>query len=744
MNAQGYVQLVRLGKYDEALGVVHETTPFAGTLGRICPRPCESVCSRSDVEAPVAIAALKRAAADFGRHRPVVLADEEERRRLSGRRVAVVGAGPAGLTAAFNLARRGYPVTVFEKLPVAGGMLRVGVPSYRLPTEVLEAEVDLVRDLGVEIRTSSPVEGPTAVRRLFEEGFGAVLLATGAHASLELGIPGESLEGVVGAVEFLRGAALGRQGTVGGRVVVVGGGNAAIDAARTLVRLGAGEVTILYRRTRAEMPAYSWEVEAALAEGVRLETLAAPARIVGEAGRVSGLEAIRMRLGEPDASGRPRPVPVDGSEHLIECDMLVPAIGQAPVIDYLGPESDIETTRWGTIVAEAVTGLTGRKAVFAAGDVVTGPATAIDAVAGANRAAEAIHRHFEGLPLEGPADRSACARPSEKALAGEERAGRIEVPELEPAERRGSFDEVERGYGRAEAEREAARCLNCAACCECGECERVCEAQAIDHRMPDRVVSLEVGACVVATGFQMMDAAAVEEYGAGRIANVVTGLEFERLLSASGPTGGHVRRPSDGRPPRRIAFIQCVGSRDVRNHKYCSAVCCMHATKEAILAREHDPEAASTIFYMDLRAAGKTFQDYVARARSEYAVTYVRARPARVEEEGGNGDVAVVYEDTMDRRRRREVFDLVVLCQAMIPSGGSADLARLLGVELDEHGFIHIPEPLTDPVGTTRPGLVAIGYAAGPQDIPDSVVGASAAAGRVAELLREEESVGQG
>jgi heterodisulfide reductase subunit A len=216
---------------------------------------------------------------------------------------------------------------------------------------------------------------------------------------------------------------------------------------------------------------------------------------------------------------------------------------------------------------------------------------------------------------------------------------------------------------------------------------------------------------------------------------VITGLELERLLSASGPTGGHVKRPSDHVAPRRIAFIQCVGSRDLRNHAYCSAVCCMHATKEAILAREHDPDVQSTIFYMDLRATGKTFQDYVARARQEYGVRYVRARPARVED-SGSGDLRVTYEDTVDREKREEVFDLLVLCQAMIPSGGSTEMARKLGVELDEHRFIRCPDPLTAPVDTTVPGVLAVGYATGPKDIPDSVVGASAAAARVAELLR--------
>ena len=736
MNVQGYVQLARLGKFDESLKVVHQTTPLAGSLGRICPHPCEEECSRRDVEAPVAAAALKRAAADLGRHVPEVEADEPTRKRRSRKPVAVVGSGPAGLTAAYNLARKGYAVTIFEKQPVAGGMLRLGVPSYRLPRKVLEAEIDLVRGLGVEIRTSAPVKGATGIGDLLRGGFKAVFLAAGAQASLKLGVKGEALAGVVGAVDLLRRTSLGREVSVGRRAVVVGGGNAAIDAARTLRRLGAREVTILYRRTRAEMPALSWEIEAALAEGIRLETLAAPTRIVGKAGRVAGLDALRMRLGEVDKSGRPRPVSIEGSGFVLPCDMVVPAVGQTAVLDFLGPRSRVGTTVQGTVIADGETCATGMKGVFAGGDLVTGPATAVEAVAAGNRAAEAIHRYLErASPGSRPAE-VPTVRPTTEELSLVPRAARAAVEELPAASRTRSFREVELGLTRDEAMAEATRCLNCAACCDCRECERACQAGAVDHAMRDQLVEVDVGACIVATGFDMMDASALPEYGGGRIPNVVTGLEFERLLSASGPTGGHVVRPSDGRAPRRIAFIQCVGSRDVRSHAYCSAVCCMHATKEAILAREHDAAVESTIFYMDLRAAGKTFQTYVGRAREEYAVSYVRARPARVEEVEGSRDVKVVYEDTVNQKRREDVFDLVVLCQAMIPSSGAEGLARMLGVELDEHGFIRVPAPLSAPVDTSIPGILVIGYAAGPHDIPESVVQASAAAGRAAELLR--------
>jgi heterodisulfide reductase subunit A-like polyferredoxin len=746
LSVQAYVQLIKLGKFDEALAVIHETMPFAGTLGRICPRPCEDVCMRIDKEESIAIAALKRAAADLGTHTPSITADETQCQQRAKKPVAVIGAGPAGLTAAYNLARKGYPVTVFEKLPVTGGMLRVGVPDYRLPPEVLNEEINIVRNLGVKIKTSSPIEGPEGISNLFKNGFKAVFIATGAHQSMKLNVPGEDLKGVNHAVDLLRQVNLGQEVAIGKVAVVVGGGNAAIDASRTLLRLGAHKVIILYRRTRKEMPAYRFEVDAALEENVQIEFLAAPVRIIDKSGGVSGIEAIRMRLGEPDSSGRRRPIPIEGSEFHIKCDMVVPAIGQSPELDFLGKRSRIERTSWGTIVTDDETCATNLKGVFAGGDAVTGPATAVDAIAAANRAAEAMHNYLQAPNQKflqggpGGAVFSKSAPPGRLEAKELERikvTSRESMPELPVRERVQSFREVERGYDREAAVREAERCLNCAGCSDCMECVRACQADAVNHSLEDEVLSLKVGAVVVATGYNPMDISIIEEYGAGRFVNVVPGMEFERFLSASGPTGGHVLRPSDGGAPKKIAFIQCVGSRDVRYHAYCSAVCCMHATKEAILANEHDKEVKTTIFYTELRAVGKTFQEFVARARNEYNVSYIRSRPAFLEEDEETKNVRVIYEDTGSRERTSAAFDMVVLCQALVPAA-AIDLAKSLGVELNTQGFIQIPDALSSPIDTTRPGVFSVGFASGPQDIPDSVVQASAAAGRVAELLKEE------
>jgi heterodisulfide reductase subunit A len=269
----------------------------------------------------------------------------------------------------------------------------------------------------------------------------------------------------------------------------------------------------------------------------------------------------------------------------------------------------------------------------------------------------------------------------------------------------------------------------------CRLCEEVCQPGAIDWGQQEEIIELSVGAIVVATGFDPYDVSALEEYGFGRIPNVITGMQFERLISASGPTGGELRRPSDGEHPHTVAFIQCVGSRDVNYNPYCSSVCCMFATKEAILANEHDPELRSFVLYTDLRAGGKQFQEYIARAQEQYQVSYIRGRPGNIGEDPETGNPIVRYEHTTARELREMEVGLVVLCQALVPRNGHGEVAELLGIELDEHGFVRIPRRLSHPVDTTVPGIFACGYCQSPQDIPDSVVQASGVAARVAELL---------
>jgi heterodisulfide reductase subunit A len=283
--------------------------------------------------------------------------------------------------------------------------------------------------------------------------------------------------------------------------------------------------------------------------------------------------------------------------------------------------------------------------------------------------------------------------------------------------------------------RDADHCLKITEKLDCKGCEGVCEAKAINHEMTDQVIELDVGAIIMATGLDFYDISKLSEYGYGRIPNVITAMEYERLTSASGPTSGELKRPSDGEIPSNIAFIQCVGSRDFKNNPYCSSVCCMHATKEAILAYEHQPGTKSTIFYMDLRAVGKRFQEYVARARDEYNVTYIRSRPGRVDVNPQNGNPILWYEDTTTGETKKFETQLVILCQALIPSKGVEKLAKILGIRLDKQSFAETPDKLLRPLDTDKPGIFACGYVHSPRDIPDSVVQASGTAARAAEVI---------
>ncbi len=726
VNAQGYVALISQGKFKESLEVVRRTMPFAGVLGRVCTHPCELDCERGKFDESISIRALKRFVADYemkvGREKitPIEKTKKEK--------VAVIGSGPAGLACAYDLIREGSGVTVFEALAEAGGLLRYGIPEYRLPKEVVENDISYIQELGVEIKTNSPVKD---FGEVFDQGYSAIFVGTGAWVSQKIGIPGEESKGVIHALDFLRMVNSGVEMKLGSRVAVIGGGNAAIDAARASLRLGAKEVTVVYRRSQAEMPAIKTEIGEAEREGIKFHYLAAPIKILSKNGQLSALECIKMELGEPDASGRRRPVPIKGSEFTMDVDNSIIAIGQS--VDKEMLPKDLGYTGWGTLEVDPITLQTNIDGVFAGGDIVSGPADVVVAVAAGKEAAISIDRYLRGVSLT--EERKITPKRVESvSKEGIQPAARSAMPILKTSERKGSFAEVEQGYDEKTAIEEAKRCLNCGVCSECRECEKVCEPKAIDYQMVDKYIELNVGAIIVASGLDLYDISSLTEYGYGKIRNVITAIEFERLTAASGPTMGELRRSSDGRIPENIAFIQCVGSRDFRNKAYCSSVCCMHATKEAMLAFEHHPGTKSTIFYMDMRAVGKRFQEYIARAKKEYNVTYVRGRPGRIEVNPKNDNPVIWYEETISGEVKSFEAELVVLAQAMVPQI-TKELADLLGIELNEDGFVKIPDKLLQPLDTTKPGIFACGYVHSPRDIPDSVTQASGAAGRTAEAI---------
>jgi heterodisulfide reductase subunit A-like polyferredoxin len=752
-RAQGYIALIREGRYEDALRVIKEDNPFPGICGRICNHRCEDACNRGKLDEPINIRALKRFVTDKVYAKPRVPPEPAPRRYPQ--RVAVIGAGPCGLTAAQDLCKMGYGVTVFEALPVAGGMLRVGVPEYRLPSWIVDREVQDIVDLGVELRLNHPVNNLDDV---FAEGFDAVLIAVGAHEGIRLNIPGADLDGVLINTHFLRDVRLGNPPKLGKQVAVIGAGDVAMDVARTARRLGA-EVHVYYRRTREEATADPEEMERAEEEGVVFHWQVTPVEIVGDGNRrVVGMKCVRTEPGLPDETGRRRPVVVPGSEHFVPCDNVIFSVGQRAGLAFIPESAGVGITDQATVAVNPNTLATSRPGVFAAGDVATGTAFVIEAVAAGHKVAQAIHRYLQGEELEPPPRPKLPVVELSRAEI-EERVARGEVKiqprvpmDMLPVEHRlSTFEEVVAGYTDEQAQAEAARCLACGVCSECLSCFYTCQAGAINHDMVEQMVELQVGAVLLAPGFATFDAEKAGEYGWGRYPNVVTSLQFERLLNASGPTLGHVQRPSDGRTPKRIAFIQCVGSRD-QKHDYCSSVCCVYAIKEAMMAIEHEPDTEVTVFLMDMRAFSKGYLDFYRRAQERYGIRFVRCRVSAVKEDPKTRNLVIRYVDGsagfqpaggagfqpaggagFQPAVREEEFDLVVLSVGMEIPESVRDLARRVGVATDPYGFCQTV-PFA-PLQTSKPGVFAIGPFREPKDIPESVVEASAAAGLAGALL---------
>ncbi len=915
VNVQGFVALLAQGKFDEALELYRARNPFPATCGRICTHTCQDACNRGRLDEALAIRDLHRFLADreisaVREGKPPELSEhliarreaEFPVRRGAGRRIAIVGSGPAGLTCAWDLANMGYKPVVYEELSVPGGMLRVGVPRYRLPVDVLDYEIEAIQRGGVEIRLNTPVGPDLTLNDMLEQGLEAIFIAIGTHKSRELGIEGEDLNGVIHGTRFLHHAKMEQPTDIANKVVVVvGGGNAAIDSARTSLRLGARRVTVLYRRSRDEMPASQEEIEACQEEGIEFRFQASPARILGTAGRVAALECVRMALGEPDETGRRKPTPIKDSKFIVEADIVIPAISQEADISVLTDLKAVQVTETGLVPVagtelEGVRGFTdllraaslgepvelgervivigggnvavdvartvirlgvrdvhlacleapdemfaspeevraakeegvtihnrlspkrivardghaagvefreclsvfnkeGRfspvvrpgserimsadsvvvaigqavdwellkaadglletragfisvdpdtlatnvKRIFAGGDVVTGPDVAVNAIVAGHRAAASIDRFLNGEDLyEGRDDIK--PKLTRKDLAPIPQAHhphepRVPMPMLPVDERIKGFDEVERGYTEEQAIEEAKRCLHCSICSECLQCVTVCKAEAICHQQQDTIEQIDVGAVVVVPGFEEFLGQLKYDFGYSRYPDVVSSIQFERILSASGPFAGHVQRPSDGKKPKKIAFLQCVGSRDIScRNAYCSSVCCMYAIKEAVIAKEHLKDVDVTVFFMDMRAFGKDFDKYYERAKSEYGVRFTRARVSDVYRTNGDGQLTVQYASESGCVDEDD-FDMVVLSVGLEPSEKSRQLANKLGVRLDANGFIATKS--SNPLESSRPGVFVAGAASGPKDIPETVTQASGSAGKASQLLAD-------
>ena len=902
VHAQGYIALIREGKFQEAVDLVRVNNPFPGVCGRICTHVCEENCNRNEIDEPVAVRALKRFAADYerrhGRKKKEKTEREEKELPGNGRKVAVIGAGPAGLTVAHDLALWGYKPTVFEALSKPGGMLRVGVPKYRLPEEILDYDIKRIGEDGVEIRTSTPIGPDLTLKDLMNAGYEAIFLAIGTHKSKRLGVEGEDLEGVVHAAGFLHDMGIGKKVDFKDKIVaVIGGGNVAIDSVRTAVRLGAKSAFVIYRRSRAEIPAKKEELAECEKEGISFYYLATPTRILGRKGKVAGIECQRMKLGEPDDTGRRRPIPIEGSTFTLDADIVISAIGQMSVLTSLaetqvqvevgtkngvmpiatenldlkgvygftaflralstgkkieigkriavvgggnvaidvarsalriggeeihvlcveskeempafkqetkeaeeegiilhtrrmpkrivgtaGKAVGVETlkctsvfdedgrfnpqvepnteeileadtiivaigqevdytllkaadgvlvTKGGLLVVDGVTQQTNIPGVFAAGDAVSGPGLVIEAIAKSHEAAISIDRYLRGENLKkGRVKKEPIVAPlPEKDF---EKMKRVEIPTLPVKERIRSFDEVELEITEEMAIKEAERCLNCNICSLCGQCVDACEADAINHDAEEEIVDLDVGAIVVATGYDLFDPLTKPDYGYGPCDNVLTGLEFERIVSSSGPTEGHIE--INGKEPKKVVFIQCVGSRDKEGNEYCSRVCCMYTAKQAHMVRDKIPDAELVVYYTDVRAFGKGFEEFYNRVQGE-DINYRRRElddPINVEKKGDKAVVKAKGHPDIEA-------DLVVLATGLVPKEDAKELARVLNINQSADGFFLEAHPKLRPMDTFTDGIFLAGCCQSPKDVPDTVAQASGAASRVCNILSKKQ-----
>jgi len=732
VSIQGYIALINAGKYKEAIDLFREDHPFPGVCGRVCHHPCEKMCTRNDVDQPLAIRELHRFLSDYERAQgePAVPAVTEKRTE----KVAVIGSGPAGLTAAYYLAQRGYQVTIFEKLPVAGGMMAVGIPAYRLPRDILNLEIEVIRRMGVTIKTEVTFGKDVTLDSLKKDGFRAVFLAIGLHGGRRLGVENEDVAGVLQGVEFLRDAALGKKVEIGQDVLVVGGGNVAVDVALTAKRLGAKNVTMVCLEKREEMPAWAHEIQEALESDITIVNSFGPKSFfIDKSKRVSGLE-FKTCTAVFDENKRFNPQYDESVCTPMFADTVIIAIGQSTDRTHLDGQG-IAFTRPGGLQADPITLQTNIEGVFAGGDAYYGPKSVVEAVASGKEAAESIHRYIKGLDLrEGREKEWEHVKPE---TAGEPKHARVTVRCLDPEARECNFLEVSFGYDETEARTEAQRCLRCGICSECYQCVKACLAKAVDHAQVAETIEIPVGSVILCPGSDPYDPAHLENvYHYKTSPNVLTSLEFERILSATGPTMGHLKRLADETEPKRIAWLQCIGSRDNNQcgNSYCSSVCCMYAMKDAMIAKEHaHGELECTIFNMDIRSFGKDYEKYYNRAIAD-GIRFVRSRVHSVDVLPETGNLSLRYVDEAGGLNIEE-YDMVVLSVGLQISKDTVDLAKRIGVDLNKSRFAE-SRPFT-PVETSRPGVYACGVFQGPKDIPSSVTEASAAAVMAASELAE-------
>jgi heterodisulfide reductase subunit A len=728
-NVPGYVKLIAQGRFQEAYRLIRETNPFPSVCGSVCYAPCEDTCNRGQMDEPLAIRQLKMLAADQAN------IDNIEIPQITGtgKTVAVIGAGPAGLTSSYYLALNGHKVDIFDQEKEAGGMMRWAIPEYRLPKSVLERDLKYLWRIGVNFSGDRRV----TLKELLGS-YDAILIATGNPQSRKLNIEGAELAGVLWGLDFLKAIRRGDRVGVGERVVVIGGGNVAIDVAASAKRLGAKEVLIACLEEWQEMPAHTWEIEQVLEEGIKIHTSWGPKKINGSSGSVSRVELKRC-TSVFDEDKRFNPKYDESVTTYLDADTVIFAIGQAPEISFLKGE-EVRTER--DLIAVDSNCMTTLQGVFACGEAVRAPGSVIDAIAAGKKAAHSINAFLrnEAVTFVEETKPQRLSTDEIKALRTLYSSQKqLEVRREPAAERTKDFRQVIVPYAPEEAVAEARRCLagQIDGCIECGECARHCEAKAIDFNMRDEVVEVDAGSVILATGYQEFDPSVIPQYGYRKHDNVITGLEFERLSNASGPTGGEIRL-KNGRQPQSVAVIHCVGSRDKNFHEYCSRVCCTLGLKIAHLVRDKTKAEVYQMF-IDMRCFGEGHEEFYKRISVEDGINFVRGKVSRVTDRALNeveqGKLIVCVEDTLSETLLRVPVDMVVLCAALEPRADAERVARLFSIGRRADGFFLERHVKLDPISTMTDGIFVAGCGEGPKDIPDTVAQAKAAASEALSLF---------
>jgi heterodisulfide reductase subunit A2 len=738
-RAQGYIALVKQKRYADAYWAIRREHPFPSVCGRVCNRRCEEQCSRGLYDEPVSIMKLKWFVADWAyahrdelpnmRDKSLVGTHFSHTPTPTGKKIAIIGAGPAGMTAALDLVRTGHKATVFDSLPVAGGMMRVGIPPHRLPYDRLDWEIQQIVDEGVEMKLNTRIYD---IPGLFTQGYDAVVIATGAHSAWKLNIPGAEHPDNWLSLDLLRRACLGEKIDLSGRdIAVIGAGDVALDAARVSVRLGRPTVKIVCRGMRASFN----EIDESTKEGIEIIRNRVFKEVLIQNNKITGIRCVEAKVGAI-VNGKRQVEEIPGTDHIIPCDLVIWAVGQQPDFTFL-PEGTMirKLSSMGLETDDEM--MTSMPGVFVAGDVRRGTTFfVVDAIGEGHHVARCIDRYLRGPDgMQEPPKLPIATFTKEEVEQKMEIGWAADLPRTKtrtiPAEEReNNFKEVDLSFTEEEALAEAERCLRCGICSECLECLSACERGAINHDMKDSFIDLTVGTIVLATGFKDFDPSRIPELGYGTLDNVFTSMEFERLINASGPTTGIVTM-KNGQAPKSVAIVHCIGSRDDKYNEYCSRACCMYSLKLAQLVHDYMDAEVHEI-YRDMRTFGKDYEEFYNRTRKK-GIHFYHGRIKNITQQ--DGQLLVKWDESFHNQPDHVEVDMVILSTGFESQPDSAQVASQFGISRSPDGFFLEKHPKLAPVETATEGIYLAGACQSPKDIPDSVAQAGAAASAALSLL---------